>query len=69
MLLPGPPAHRDLLEGKRSAESLWRWLSALPDANGRVHGISAGSLQPLAERGASGMKTTAAAAAAARQRR
>ncbi|EFJ50364.1 hypothetical protein VOLCADRAFT_116887 [Volvox carteri f. nagariensis] len=37
--------YRDVILGRRGPGDLWRWLGTLPDANGAVHGVDAGSLQ------------------------
>lgn len=43
-----------------SARRLWDWMQALPDANGRAHGVALGSLEVRAEQSAERMKPTAA---------
>lgn len=43
-----------------SARRLWDWMQALPDANGRAHGVGLGSLEVRAEQSAERMKPTAA---------
>ena len=57
-------AVQDARRGRRrprpAADPLWRFLVALPDANGRAHGVGRGSLEPRAERSTAGMKPTAA---------
>ncbi|GFR48190.1 hypothetical protein Agub_g10043 [Astrephomene gubernaculifera] len=53
--------YRDVILGRRGPGDLWRWLATLPDANGAVHGVEAGSLQVHKERSRGGMKPTAAA--------
>ena len=40
--------------------SFWEWLEKLPDSNGRMHGVGAGSLEPYVERGVEKLKPTAA---------
>lgn len=60
--------YRDLLRGELSASKLWQRLQRIPDANGRVHGCSEGSLAPKAEVAWSGMKKTAAAQRLSRSR-
>ncbi|GIL91501.1 hypothetical protein Vretimale_18788 [Volvox reticuliferus] len=52
--------YRDVILGRRGPGDLWRWLATLPDANGAVHGVDAGSLQVQKERSRGGMKPTAA---------
>jgi hypothetical protein len=52
--------YRAVMLGRRSAGSLWKWLGQLPDANGNVHGVGAGSLEAHAERAVTSMKPTAA---------
>lgn len=46
--------------GAQGAQQMWRWMQALPDANGRAHGVGLGSLEARAERDSSRMKPTAA---------
>lgn len=41
-------------------QETWRWIQELPDANGRPHGVSLGSLENRGERAAGSMKPTAA---------
>ncbi|GLC64650.1 Peptidase U32 [Pleodorina starrii] len=53
--------YRDVILGRRGPGDLWRWLGTLPDANGAVHGVDAGSLQVHKERSRGAMKPTAAA--------
>lgn len=48
-------------EAEARRRQLWAWLQALPDANGRAHGVGPGSLEVRSERGVQGMKPTAAA--------
>jgi putative protease len=64
-----PEAVVPLLEGYRAAlagaggvheRELWAWMQGLPDANGRAQGVGLGSLEVRPERGAAGMKRTAA---------
>jgi hypothetical protein len=50
----------DEAEAARRRE-LWGWLQALPDANGRAHGVGPGSLEVKSEHSVHGMKPTAAA--------
>jgi hypothetical protein len=57
--------YRAVMEGRRQPRELWGWLGGLPDANGRVHGVSAGSLEEVREKGVGELKPTAAAVAAA----
>lgn len=58
-LTAGDRACRDVLDGSRSPSDLWRWMGALPDANGHAHGVAAGSLEVKAERAASTLRPTA----------
>jgi len=62
--------YRDVLDGSRTPGDLWSWLRTLPDANGRAHGVSPGSLGAGAtrtDRPRESMKPTAAALKAAQQ--
>jgi collagenase-like PrtC family protease len=59
--------YREVLQGRKHPGQLWAWLAQLPDANGRVHGVSAGSLEVVKERKTGQMKPTASALKAARQ--
>jgi hypothetical protein len=45
---------------QRAPSELWGWLGTLPDANGRVHGVAAGSLGTRAEERKTAFKVTAA---------
>ena len=56
-------AYRDALLGARPPSELWSWLGTLPDANGRIGGVGAGSLavRPSRANGGSHLKQTAAA--------
>jgi putative protease len=59
-------AYRDVLTGSRPPGDAWSWLGTLPDANGRAHGVSSGSLAvPSANAAPRVLKTTAAQAKAA----
>lgn len=54
-------AARDIMLGTRTPASLWKWLASLEDANGRAHGVHAGSLATRQERAAASLRPTAAA--------
>lgn len=58
----------ELLAGELPTSQLWQRLQRVPDANGRVHGCSEGSLAAKAEVAWSGMKQTAAAQRQSRSR-
>jgi hypothetical protein len=45
--------------GQRKAKDLWMWLATLPDANGRTHGLSSGSLETFKERSSKSLRPTA----------
>lgn len=49
----------DVMRGKRQVSDLWGWLKALQDANGRAHGVSAGSLEAHVERSSASLRPTA----------
>lgn len=53
--------YRDLANGRTSSSELASWLSKLPDANGRAHGISRGSLEVKTELARGELRPTAAA--------
>jgi hypothetical protein len=36
--------------------TVWKWLSALPDANGRAHGVTGGSLVTATERASDSLR-------------
>ena len=51
--------YRAVLEGTKRPAALWRELEAVPDANGRAHGVSYGSLRPARERSADSLRPSA----------
>lgn len=51
----------DVAEGRRSPADALRWLSTLPDANGRAHGVARGSLEVKTELSRGELRPTAAA--------
>jgi hypothetical protein len=53
--------YRDVLLGSRPPSDLWNWLGNLPDANGRVGGVSLGSLASSKDKSQGKLKVTAAA--------
>ncbi|GAX79879.1 hypothetical protein CEUSTIGMA_g7319.t1 [Chlamydomonas eustigma] len=53
--------YRNVLLGARPPSDLWTWLGSLPDANGRVGGVSLGSLANARDKSQGKMKVTAAA--------
>jgi len=54
-------AYIDVAEGRRSPADASIWLAKLPDANGRAHGVSRGSLEVKTELSRGELRPTAAA--------
>lgn len=59
--------YRNTILGSTPPSELWSWLGTLPDANGRAHGVTPGSLESGRERGRSQLKLTATQAKQRRQ--
>jgi U32 family peptidase len=51
--------HRAALRGELAPGELWRWLAQLPDRQGRVQGVTAGSLRVRREREAASLRPSA----------
>ena len=61
--------YADVANGRKSPPEAARWLSQLPDANGRAHGISKGSLEVKTELTRGELRPTAAASREATKKR
>jgi collagenase-like PrtC family protease len=55
-------AYQSIIHGKSSPGQVASWLASLPDANGRAHGVSRGSLEVKTEIARADLRPTAAAA-------
>ena len=62
-------AYQSVLTGRKSPGEVASWLSSLPDANGRAHGVSRGSLEVKSEIARSDLRPTAAASREASRKR
>jgi putative protease len=62
-------AYQSVLTGRKSPGEVASWLSSLPDANGRAHGVSRGSLEVKTELARGDLRPTAAASREASRKR
>lgn len=62
-------AYQSVLTGRKSPGEVASWLSSLPDANGRAHGVSRGSLEVKTELSRGDLRPTAAASREASRKR
>lgn len=62
-------AYQSVLTGRKSPGEVASWLSSLPDANGRAHGVSRGSLEVKTEIARGDLRPTAAASREASRKR
>ncbi|KAK3270223.1 hypothetical protein CYMTET_21370 [Cymbomonas tetramitiformis] len=49
-VVPLLEGYAEVLAGTKSVAELWGWMETLPDANGRMHGVTSGSLENRVER-------------------
>ena len=61
--------YADVASGKKPPSEAASWLSKLPDANGRAHGVSKGSLEVKTEISRGDLRPTAAASREATKKR
>lgn len=62
-------AYQSVLTGRKSPGEVASWLASLPDANGRAHGVSRGSLEVKTELARGDLRPTAAASREASRKR